>query len=271
MKRTHSLCWAIIVLLCAAVPAWSQEKQKMPPEVQKSINAVRNHIDQLERGKGVGDITWKGESAVAKTFADYHIINARFRIYPLARQVPDGLNTSSLFAVNKDGKVEFLKDAKSLQKFFRAHEAKITDEDGAKTLLAAWLTLTQEFHQDGFFKFDVLSKEFAVTGKGELKATGRAVVMAGGNGQLSADLVIDKDGKLAKVDEKAEIRRGPRPICQATKLLDADPIVRRIAEQDLLIMGLAARDYLLEQRDRAAPRLRLEIDRLWRQIQKNGW
>jgi hypothetical protein len=271
MKRPHSLRWAIIVLLGAAVPAWSQEKQKVPPEVQQSIDAVRNHIDKLARGKGVGEITWKGESAVAKTFADYHIINARFRIYPVARQVPEGLNTSSLFAVTKNGKVEFLKDVKSLEKFFRAHQAKATDDDGAKTVLGAWLTLTQEFHQDGFFKFDVLSKEFAVAGKDELKASGRAVVMAGGNGQLIANLTIDKDGKLAKVEEVAKIRPGPRPICQATKLLDADPIVRRIAEQDLLIMGLPARDYLMEQRERAAPELRLEIDRLWRQIQKNGW
>lgn len=57
MKRSHSLRWAIVVLLGAAVPVWSQEKQKVPPEVQKSIDAVRNHIDQLARGKGVGDIT----------------------------------------------------------------------------------------------------------------------------------------------------------------------------------------------------------------------
>lgn len=185
--------------------------------------------------------------------------------------MPEGLNTSSLFAVDKQGKIEFLKDVKLLEKFFRAHHARVTDEDGAKTVLGAWLTLTQDFHQDGFFKFDVLSKEFAVAGKDELKASGRAVVMAGGNGQLIANLTIDKDGKLAKADEKAEIRRGPRPICQATKLLDADPIVRHVAEQDLLIMGLPARDYLMEQRERATPELRLEIDRLWRLIQKNGW
>src|SRR5258708_214479 len=59
MKHPHSLRWAIIFLLGAAVPAWSQEKQKVPPEVQQSIDAVRNHIDQLARGKGVGEITWK--------------------------------------------------------------------------------------------------------------------------------------------------------------------------------------------------------------------
>jgi hypothetical protein len=84
-------------------------------------------------------------------------------------------------------------------------------------------------------------------------------------------VLFDKEGKLAKVNEKAAIRPGPRPICQATKLLDADPIVRRIAEQDLLIMGLSSRDYLMERRERASPELREAIDRVWLQIQKNGW
>jgi hypothetical protein len=94
--------------------------------------------------------------------------------------------------------------------------------------------------------------------------------MQGGNGELKAELTI-KEGKLAGVSEKAAIRPGPRPICQATKLLDADPIVRRIAEQDLLIMGLLARDYLMEQREKATPELRRAIDRVWAQIQRNGW
>ena len=62
-----------------------------------------------------------------------------------------------------------------------------------------------------------------------------------------------------------------RDVSQATKLLDADPVVRRIAAQDLIIMGLAARDYLMDQRAQATPELREAIDRVWRQIQKNGW
>jgi hypothetical protein len=57
-----------------------------------------------------------------------------------------------------------------------------------------------------------------------------------------------------------------RPICQATKLLDPDPIVRKMAEQDLLIMGAAARDYLLEQRAKAGPELQAAIDRIWERM-----
>jgi hypothetical protein len=147
----------------------------------------------------------------------------------------------------------------------------VKDEKGAEAALSAWLTLTQEFHQDGFFSFQIRSKEFTVAGKDALKATGGVSVEKGGNGKLDATLDFDKDGKLAKAEEKAAIRPGPRPICQATKLLDADPLVRRICEQDLLIMGLAAREYLMEQRVRATPELRDAIDRVWRQIEKNGW
>jgi hypothetical protein len=63
-----------------------------------------------------------------------------------------------------------------------------------------------------------------------------------------------------------ELKPGPRPICQATKLLDADPVVRRMAEQDLLVMGRAARPYLDEQRAKAAPELQKAIDRVWERI-----
>jgi hypothetical protein len=42
--------------------------------------------------------------------------------------------------------------------------------------------------------------------------------------------------------------------------------VRRMAEQDLLYMGRAAREYLQEQRARATPELQRAIDRLWQRI-----
>lgn len=98
------------------------------------------------------------------------------------------------------------------------------------------------------------------------KATARAVVMAGGNGELAVSMLFDQAGQLQKLAANVKLRPGPRPICQATKLLDADPIVRRMAEQDLLIMGSAARPYLEEQRTKAAPDLRRAIDRIWEMI-----
>ena len=64
---------------------------------------------------------------------------------------------------------------------------------------------------------------------------------------------------------------GVRPICQATKLLDADPLVRRMAEQDILVMGQSAKEYLDEQRANAKPELKAAIDRIWKRIVDEGW
>jgi len=64
--------------------------------------------------------------------------------------------------------------------------------------------------------------------------------------------------------------RGVRPICQATKLLDCDPLVGRMAEQDILVMGSLAKEYLDEQRAKAKPELRQAIDLIWQRIVKEG-
>ena len=57
-----------------------------------------------------------------------------------------------------------------------------------------------------------------------------------------------------------------RPICQATKLLDPDPVVRRMAEDAILLMGKPAKEYLDGQRARATPALREAMDRIWQRI-----
>lgn len=261
MRISYHAIAAFAGLLVFALPTMGQEKVD-------AVGAVRKHVDGLPNGKGAGEVVAQASAVVKQVFPDHQLVIVRFRLFPVARIMPEGLNASNIFAVTKGGKLEHLKDVKTLEKFFRAHHPAVKTEKDAKTILSAWLALTPEFHQDGMFKFEVLDKEFAFE---DNKASGRATVMSGGNGELKVVLLIDKEGKLAKADEIAKIRPGPRPICQATKLLDADPIVRRIAEQDLLIMGLAAGDYLMEQLARAAPELREAIDRLWRQIQKNGW
>jgi hypothetical protein len=265
---------AAILILAAVVSAQAQPaKQPTPPDVEKAMKAVRAELDAAFNAKGAGDITWKSEEALKNVLPDYYVINVRFRQFPVARILPKGLHASNLFVVKKDDKSKPtpLLDITKLEKFLHDNASEVKNEKEAGTLLAAWLTLTQELRQDGFFRFEVMEKEFKVVGdNAKFSAEGRAMVVAGGNGQLKAELTTE-NGKLAKVTQQVEIRQGPRPICQATKLLDADPIVRRIAEADLLIMGLPARDYLMEQRDRATPELQRAIDRLWARIQKNGW
>ena len=75
-----------------------------------------------------------------------------------------------------------------------------------------------------------------------------------------------------KGPDKAEnkVVRGMRPRCQATRLLDPDPLIREICEQDLLVMGRAAQGYLMEQRATASPELRRAIDRVWQKILDEG-
>lgn len=274
MKHRHFLAVVVLTVIGLAVgsPVGAQDQGekkgdvKVPEKVEKAMAAVKEHL--AKRGGEGAQILWKGEGALAGSFPDHLFVIARFRQYPVARQLPEGLSASNVFAV-KDGKLQHLKDAKALEKFFKDNHPAVKGEKESSVILRAWLTLTQEYHQDGMFKFEVLEKEFAFADEGKT-ARGRAIVMQGGNGELAVTLTFD-DGKLAKVKESAQIRPGPRPICQATKLLDPDPIVRRMAEQDLLIMGLAARDYLMEQRATASRELQAAIDRIWRQIQERGW
>jgi hypothetical protein len=128
------------------------------------------------------------------------------------------------------------------------------------------------FKQDGFFKFAIpdgaVTVEQANDGR---RASGKALVTAGGKGELSVSLTFDEAGKLGKVAEGGHIKPGVRPICQATKLLDKDALVRRMAEQDILVMGRAAQEYLREQRAKAEPALQGAIDRIWKRIVDEGW
>jgi len=49
-----------------------------------------------------------------------------------------------------------------------------------------------------------------------------------------------------------------------------DPIVRRMAEQDVLVMGRAAKPYLDQVRATARPKLQQAIDRIWQRILDEG-
>src|SRR5205823_10311831 len=100
--------------------------------------------------------------------------------------------------------------------------------------------------------------------------TGQTAVTGGGQGQIEMTMNFDRLGNFVRVQESSTVRPGVRPICQATKLLDRDPIVRRMAEQDILVMGRAAKPYLDEIRAKARPKLRQAIDRIWQRILDEG-
>jgi hypothetical protein len=260
MMLTHVLA---IALAAAPAPA---DKDK-PPSADDASKAVSDELAKLKAETAV--VQPVKDEAVARAFPNYVFIGAFFRLFPVARPVPQGLNASNLYAVGPDGKPQLIKEQKELREFFKTNLGPAKEDDAAKDAARSYVRLTEELNQDGFFKYkledDSTKLEPAADGK---TASARAVVMSGGNGEIAATLTLDKDGQFKEAKESINLKPGPRPICQATKLLDADPIVRRMAERDLLIMGRAARPYLDEQRAKASPELQQAIDRIWRQIQE---
>jgi hypothetical protein len=94
---------------------------------------------------------------------------------------------------------------------------------------------------------------------------------AGNKGNFKAVIRFDRADKFSAVTkEENHVVRGMRPRCQATLLLHPDLLVREIAEQDLLVLGRLAKDYMMKQRTKANVDLRREIDRVWRQIEAEG-
>ena len=264
MRRTVAGAVAL-VLTWGAAAAQDTTKKPTAEDVARAEKAVK---EQLAKYKAAyGQVMPIKDEAVTKAFPDRVFFFVLYRQFPVGRAVPRPLKPANLFAVGRDGKPQLLNDPRELEKFFRTAAAGARGADQARTITHAWLVLSSELRKDGFFQFKVMDDSTKVEkDKGGLVATGKTVVMRGGNGEIDATLKFDADGKLAKVEEKARIRPGPRPICQATKLLDKDPIVRRMAEQDLLYLGRLARPYLDEQRAKAMPELRRAIDRLWQRI-----
>jgi hypothetical protein len=269
-KEIRSMRWSLsacilALAVAATLAAPAPEKKKATDEdVAKAEKLVKEF---LEKKKGAhANIQVVKDESLSRTFPDVVFITALFRQFPVARPLPEGLKSSNVFAVGLDGAVQLLGEGKELETFFKKNLDAQSD-DAAKDAVRSWLRLSPEFRQDGFYKFVLMDDSTKVASSGQGKeASGKVVVMQGGNGEISVTLALDDKGKLTKVEESAKIRPGPRPICQATKLLDNDPIVRRMAEQDLLIMGKAAHDYLQEQRAKANPALQKAIDQLWQRI-----
>jgi len=206
---------------------------------------------------------------LATLFPDHSFYSIAFPSYPVARMPPQPLKSRNLFAIDRKGKVQGLTTKEELEAFFSKNLPAVKDETAAKEAVRAWLALAQLLATDGWFKFtvpeDSITVAKAATG---LKATGKAAVNSnGGNrGEIEAALDFDDQGKLTAVQQKVNLKAGMRPICQSTKLLDPDPIVRKMAQQCLLIMGMDALPYLQEQRAKVSPELQQAIDRIRQEI-----
>jgi hypothetical protein len=229
------------------------------PVVADAERTVKEQLEKLNAGAGrVHPIKDEG---VSRSFPNHDFVAVIFPQFPVARLAPAPLKGSNIYAVTKDDKLTLVNDQEGLDKFFRA--ARVGEGEVAlKNVVRAWLTLSAELHQDGFYKFKVEEDSLKVE---QGKASGKIVVAQGGNGELRVSLTV-KDGEVKEIKQEAEIKRGIRPKCQATLLLDVNPLVREIAEQDLLVMGRTALPYLAEQHARASPLLRQAIERVRQRI-----
>lgn len=208
-------------------------------------------------------------STLAKLFPDYSFYSIVFPQWPVARMPPAPLKSANVFAIDQKGKVQGLTTKEELEAFFRKNLPAVKDETAAKEAVRAWLALAQVLATDGWFKFTVPEDSITVAKDATgLKATGKATVSSdrGNRGEIAAALDFDDQGKLTAVQQTSNLKAGMRPICQSTKLLDSDPIVRKMAEQCLLIMGMDALPYLQEQRAKVSPELQQAIDRIWQKI-----
>ncbi len=207
---------------------------------------------------------------VGRTFPNISFFGVIFRQYPVAVTCPQtrDLKCSNVFFV-KDGEVDFAATVPDLKFFFVAELGPVPSQDAAVDAASTWLRLSEELKQDLFYTFSPPEISYEPREDATL-VRGHAAVSAGGQGDIRMLMTFGAAGSLLDIYEKAAIRPGIRPICQATKLLDRDPIVRRMAEQDLLVMGRAAKPYLDQIRATARPKLQQAIDDIWKRILAEG-
>lgn len=267
-KVSYNLA-AISLLLFSAV--------LLIPVAMVSGEAIPNSLaKKLAEYKGAerGQIVPVENESLKRDFSGYSFYMLRFRRYPVARVPPEPLGLNNLFVVRPDGSVERIADTKMLKTFFRTALAPVKTAAKARVALKAWLQLAEEFHQDGFFRFSISEDSLRTVAlkDGGLEASGKALVnQQGGNmGEIGASLTFDAAGVLKDVSESVQLHPGIRPKCQATKLLDPDPIVRSMAEDSILVMGSAAKPYLDERRAQASPELQRAIDKIWQRIVAEG-
>jgi hypothetical protein len=265
------LAWILALAIAGTRAAEPNPEPAKPPltkdQIEKAQKAVKDHLEKIKGG--YGSVTRIEDKTVDRALPGYAFFAVLYRQFPVGRIPPTGLKSSNVFAVADDAKPKALTDAKNLEKFFKEALPAPANEAGLKDAARAWIRLVQELHQDGFFKFTLQDDSTKVTptksGK-EVKA--QAVVMSGGNGMLTVVMRFTDAGALTSLTPTSTVRAGIRPRCQATKLLDTDPIVRAMAEQDILVMGRAAKAYLEEQKAKASPELRKAIDRIWQRIRE---
>jgi hypothetical protein len=256
---------ALIAGLSAACAAAADKDKPSADDIKKATKMVEDRLAELKATGGQTEVIT--DDSVAAALPGHTFISVLFRQYPVGRLPPKPLKPQNVFVMTPKSELALITDTKELEDYFKTSLAPAKGDKEAKDAALAFLRLSQSLENDGFYTFEVIADSTKVTPeKDAKKSTARSVAMKGGNGDITVELTFDADGKLTKATETSTLKPGARPKCHATKLLDPDPVVRAIVEQDLLIMGKAAKPYLDEQRAKADPELQEAIDRIWQRI-----
>ncbi|MDD4889174.1 MAG: hypothetical protein PHU85_04535 [Phycisphaerae bacterium] len=215
--------------------------------------------------------------AAAEAFPDFTWCSVFKGYSPVARidEPQSSWPDRCLFAIDRKSNVTHIADAKALEDFFRKNLPVVQAEAAATLAVQAWLSLAQTIQDHAAFPIEAASLKAAKTDAG-WTAQGRAAAGIGPGpgprvrfndaGFATVKLAFGADGKLKTATEEVKFRPGMRPICQSTKLLDPDPLVRSMAEQELRWMGRSAEQYLKARRAISSPAIQTAIDRIWQQI-----
>jgi RNA polymerase sigma factor (sigma-70 family) len=242
------------------------EKKAAPPtqdEIKKAEEALKKEIGADFKSAKLLDA-----GQILRNFPDWLIFDVRFMYQygvPLGR-----IEGSACWAIHKKtGQrtrlgAHGIVSVAELKKFLESNLPEAKDEGAVKDALWACLRITQEAFTDHRW-MDIKLDESSIKVAGKT-ASGKSVVAPPGQGFLTVSL--DQTRKPARIEIDIKIVRPPKPVCQATRLLDPDPVIRKMAEQQLLLMGKYAEEYLQQRRVEAeSPELRAAIDAIWKRIQ----
>jgi hypothetical protein len=255
MRRYLLIC--LLVLACwwpagaavdpsAAVHAWLQARfPKLAPQLMA--------IDDPD---------------VKAAFSTLTFFELIFQQYPVAHY-NKGFSASNILGVDTTGQVLCYTSPAGLEAFFRQVPPVHTTAE-AESVTRAWLRLSEVYDKGAWIQYESPRvSALLVDGHLESRGTAKVVPKSGDRGALDVELVFDPTGHVVHSREQRTAQPGIRPKCQATKLLDKDPIVRLMAEQDILVMGVRCRPYLLQIRSRSSKPLQRAIDRMLWQIDQH--
>lgn len=181
---------------------------------ENNQDLVRQWLGHIQGSEG-GRIIPLMDEAISRAFPGYSFYVVRYPQFPIARALPETLKYNNLVVIPPRGNVEALPDRSALEAFFQKVLTSIGDETRGKIVVRAWLLLTQELHQDGFFQFEIPRDSLVATReKTGWVISGRALVVpdTGNKGEIAATLQFDSAGKLVKVEETVKVVAGSRPI-----------------------------------------------------------